>query len=194
MQRRVVFGWQRWLFAVSRPGRDDLSHFELFALLHMFARRRARARALRSLACGYSIHTFMPATADAATDGVASLRPAQLDLSRSDEELRPTFLAALSSLTPCLSVVNHGCEERLRSLARAMQQRIEPNAVASKAYAQQAHEFHEHAELAPAAAEVRSACVRSGVLGTLLQTCPRRAGAGLDVRGRLCLRSTGAAS
>ena len=27
----------------------------------------------------YNLHTFMPATADAATDGVASLRPAQLE-------------------------------------------------------------------------------------------------------------------
>lgn len=139
----------------------------------------------------YNLHTFMPATADAATDGVASLRPAQLDLSRSDEELRPTFLAALSSLTPCLSVVNHGCEERLRSLARAMQQRIEPNAVASKAYAQQAHEFHEHAELAPAAAEVRSClrevCVR--VLGIAAADMPEALREQeLDVRGRLCLR------
>ena len=134
-----------------------------------------------------------------------TLTPPELDLSRSDAELRPLCLTALSSLTPVLSLVNHGCEAKLRTLSLAMQQSIkqqqqqqqQQRATSSdgdelEPYAQQAHEFAEHAALAPAATEVRSClravCQRVLAIADPALDEPLLRQCGLDVQGRLCLR------
>ena len=105
----------------------------------------------------------------------------------SDSALRPTCLRALNSLTPMLSLVNHGCEKKLRALGEAMQAQVVGDD--SKDYAQQAHDIS--GELAPAAAEVRD-CLRSVCLrvltiadASLAESLHERR---LDLRGRLCLR------
>jgi hypothetical protein len=122
-------------------------------------------------------------------EAATTLSPPELDLARPDAELRPTCLSGLSSLSPCFSIVNHGCEAKLRALARAMQRRIERRDGAR--VQQQAHEFADHDELAPAAAEVRS-CLRSICLRVLSIASAGMAEAlrerELDVAGRLCLR------
>ena len=141
-------------------------------------------------------------------DMPSAVRPSTLDLSLSDEALRPACTSALSSLTPMLALVNHGCEASLRNLAEAMrstiathgtdeamQRRSGADGVAESGTSvplQQAHELEGH--VAPAADALR-ACLRRVCLRVLsialddpalgATLAARR----LDVQGRLCLRA-----
>ena len=120
-----------------------------------------------------------------------TLRPQELDLSLSDSALRPACVHALNSLTPTLSLVNHGCEKKLRALAAAMQAQVVGEGENPKDYAQQAHDIS--GQLAPAADEVKS-CLRAvalRVLGIALGSPEAGEVLGqhdLDLQGRLCLR------
>ena len=143
-----------------------------------------------------------------AADEPSAVRPSTLDLSLSDEALRPACTSALSSLTPMLALVNHGCEAKLRDLAEAMRTTIAnrqtneamqgrggADGVAVDGVAvplQQAHELDGH--VAPAADALR-ACLR-GVCMRVLAIALDDPALGatlaarkLDVQGRLCLRA-----
>ena len=118
--------------------------------------------------------------------------PTELDLALPDAVLIPACRKAVSdSLTPTLSLVNHGCERKLRDLASAMRVRVPDPDPATE---QQAHDFSDH-DLADASAEAKE-CLRAVALRVLGLACGKNEtsmgeelqGWGVDLHGRLCLR------
>ena len=133
-----------------------------------------------------------------------SCRPAVLDLSRPDVELRGILSSALASLSPALALKNHGCEDKIMALAAAMKKQIKQEHSESSSEPvvwQQAHAIE--GALEPAAKALRS-CLRDvclRVVGIALSGEENQTGSsvadqvlanlteqGLDLQGRLCMR------